>query len=84
MALKVRSKGQIVISKEIRDQMAIKPGWITIEQLADDHVGVYFPPEHRKSLKGSLLPHIKVHIVNSKEWNEARNHAWGEAVKKEY
>ena len=77
MALIVGSKGQIVISKEIRDKIGIKPGWIALEQLAGDHVEVYFvPPEHSKSLKGTLLPHVKTSIAPGKEWDEARNKTW--------
>lgn len=84
MSLKVGSKGQIIISKEIRDKMGIKPGWIALERLINDHVEVYFiPPEHEKSLKGSLLPHIKIHISQGKEWDNARNYSWNEAVKKD-
>ncbi len=58
MTLVVGSKGQIVISKEIRDKIGNKPGWITLEQLVGEHVEVYFvPPEHSRSLKGApLLP----------------------------
>lgn len=83
MALIVGSKGQVVISKEIRDQLGVKPGWIALERLTGDHIEVYFiPPEHRESLKASLLPHVKVHIAPGKEWNEARNSVWGEAAKK--
>ncbi|MGM0365693.1 MAG: AbrB/MazE/SpoVT family DNA-binding domain-containing protein [Actinomycetota bacterium] len=85
MTLKVGPKGQIVISKEIREQMGIKPGWAAIERQAGDHLEVYFvPPEHKKSLKGSLLPYIKTSIADSKEWNQSRKHAWDEAVKKDY
>ncbi len=83
MALVVGSKGQIVISKEIRDRIGIKPGWIALERLIDDHIEVYFvPPEHRESLKGSLSPHIKKHIKLGKEWNEVRNKVWTEAARK--
>ena len=77
MAHLVGTKGQIVISKEIRDKIGIKPGWIALEQLAGDHVEVYFvPPEHSRSLKGALLPHVKTNIAPGKEWHEARNKAW--------
>jgi len=78
----VGSKGQIVISKEIRDKIGVKPGWIALERLVGDHVEVYFvPPEHSKSLKGALLPHIKAHIAPGKEWDEARNKAWNKAAR---
>ncbi|MBC8421360.1 MAG: AbrB/MazE/SpoVT family DNA-binding domain-containing protein, partial [Actinobacteria bacterium] len=38
MTLVVGTKGQIVISKEIRDKMGVKPGWIALERLVGDHV----------------------------------------------
>ncbi|MCL6088158.1 MAG: AbrB/MazE/SpoVT family DNA-binding domain-containing protein [Actinobacteria bacterium] len=83
MALIVGSKGQIVISKEIRDKLGVKPGWIALERLTGDHIEVYFiPPEHEESLKASLLPYIKTHISSDKEWDKARNTAWDEAVEK--
>ena len=83
MALVVGSKGQIVISKEIRDKIGVKPGWLALERLTGDYVEVYFvPPEHSKSLKGSLLPYIKTHIAQGKEWNEVRDKVWDEAAKK--
>jgi len=82
VALVVGTKGQIVISKEIRDKIGVKPGWIALERLAGDHVEVYFvPPEHNKSLKGVLLPHIKKHIAPGKKWDEARNKTWDKAAR---
>ena len=55
MASKVGSKGQLVISKEIRDRLGIKPGWTACQLLVDDHVETHFvPPEHNRSLKSSL------------------------------
>ena len=82
MTILVGTKGQIVISKEIRDKIGIKPGWIALEQLVDDHVEVYFvPPEHSKSLKGVLLPHLKTNIAPGKEWDEARNKAWSKEAR---
>lgn len=82
MALVVGTKGQIVISKEIRDKIGIKPGWIALEQLVGDHVEVYFvPPEHSKSLKGALLPHLKTNIAPGKEWDGARNKAWSKEAR---
>jgi len=59
----VGAKGQIVIAKEIRERLEVKPGWVALQRLVEDRVEIYFlPPEHRESLKGSLaqywaLPH---------------------------
>jgi AbrB family looped-hinge helix DNA binding protein len=77
MANKVGSKGQVVIAKELRDQLGIKPGWIALQQLSEDHIELYFiPPEHKKSLKGSLAGQIKVQVKPGKEWEKAREKAW--------
>jgi bifunctional DNA-binding transcriptional regulator/antitoxin component of YhaV-PrlF toxin-antitoxin module len=82
MAHVVGSKGQIVIAKDIRDQLGVEPGWLALQRLVNDHVEVYFlPPEHRKSLKGSLANHIRVHVVPGQEWDKARDIAWDEATK---
>jgi AbrB family looped-hinge helix DNA binding protein len=55
----VGSKGQIVISKEIRDRLGVGPGWKAMQRLVDDHVEIRFiPPTHRRSLAGILKPYI--------------------------
>ena len=77
MAHVVGPKGQIVIAKEIRERLCVAPGWLTIQRLVDDHVEVYFlPPEHNRSLKGSLSGHLKVRIPPGAEWDKAREAAW--------
>ena len=77
MAHVVGPKGQVVIAKEIRDQLGVAPGWLALQRLVNDHVEVYFlPPEHRKSLKGSLAKHVKVRIGPGREWDRAREAAW--------
>lgn len=77
MAYVVGQKGQVVISKEIRQRLGVQPGWTALQSLVNDHIEVYFlPPEHRKSLKGSLAAHTKVRIGVGKEWDEAREAAW--------
>ena len=83
MAHVVGPKGQVVIAKEIRDRLGVEPGWVALQRLAGDHVEVYFvPPEHRKSLKGSLAKHIKVHIAPGRDWDKVRDTAWEKAAKK--
>lgn len=83
MAHVVGPKGQIVIAKEIRNRLGVEPGWVALQNLAGDHVEVYFvPPEHRKSLKGSLARHVKVPIAPGKEWDKARDTAWKKAARR--
>lgn len=78
----VGAKGQIVIAKEIRDQLGVEPGWVALQRLAGDHVEVYLvPPEHRKSLKGSLAQHVKMPVAPGREWDKARDTAWEQAAK---
>jgi AbrB family looped-hinge helix DNA binding protein len=75
----VGTKGQVVISKEIRERLGIQPGWIALQYLVNDHLEVYFvPPDHSNSLKGSLASHIKV--APGEEWDKARESAWKQAA----
>lgn len=81
MAHVVGPKGQVVITKEIRDQLGIQPGWLALQRLVDDHVEVFFlPPAHRQSLKGSLASHIRASVPHGKAWYRAREMAWHEAA----
>ena len=83
MPAKVGSKGQIVIEKGIRDSLGVKPGWRALQRLVDDHLEIYFvPPEHNRSLKGSLARHIKVKVAPGEEWDQARENAWAEAAER--
>ncbi len=82
MAHVVGSKGQIVISKEIRDRLGVESGWTALQRLVGDHVEVFFvPPEHKESLKGSLAAHLKVRIPTGGEWDKARAAAWNKAAR---
>ena len=77
MAYIVGAKGQVVIAKEIRDNLGIQPGWIALQRLVNDHVEVYFlPPEHSNSLKGSLAKHVKVRLGSGRGLDKAREAAW--------
>ena len=82
MAGIVGSKGQIVISKKIRDQLGIEPGWRVSQRLVDGHLEIYFiQPEHNRSLKGSLQRFIDPSLAEGLDWEEIRARAWTRAAK---
>lgn len=82
MANIVGAKGQVVISKEIRDRLGVGPGWLALQRVVDNHVEIYFvPPQHRRSLKGSLRESIKTNADQAVSWSEIRDRAWSEAAK---
>jgi len=77
MMYTVGPKGQVVIPKVYRDRLGVRPGWVAVANLVDDHVEVRFlPPEHDRSLKGSLAPFIKGRVTPGRAWDEARGAAW--------
>lgn len=81
MTYLVGTKGQVVIAKEIREQLGIKPGWVALQRLVDDRVEIYFlPPEHQKNLKGSLASYIQTRVAPGEEWDSARYAAWEKAA----
>jgi bifunctional DNA-binding transcriptional regulator/antitoxin component of YhaV-PrlF toxin-antitoxin module len=81
MTYLVGTKGQIVIAKEIRDRLGVKPGWVALQRLIDDRVEIIFlPPEHDRSLKGSLSKYLKARIAEGEAWQDARNNAWESSV----
>jgi len=50
---------------------------VTVQRLVDDHIVMYFlPPEHKKSLKGSLAKYTNVTVAPGSQWDEARDKAW--------
>jgi bifunctional DNA-binding transcriptional regulator/antitoxin component of YhaV-PrlF toxin-antitoxin module len=73
-------KGQVVIEKETRDRLGVKPGWRALQLLVGDHVEIYLvPPEHKRSLAGSLSRYAK--LADSESLDEARDKAWAEAAR---
>ena len=81
MAYLVGTKGQVVIAKEIREHLGVKPGWVALQRLVDDRVEIYFlPPEHHESLKGNLASYLKAHVPAGEAWEQAREAAWQASV----
>jgi AbrB family looped-hinge helix DNA binding protein len=84
MIYTVGPKGQVVIAKEIREKLGVEPGWVALQRLAGDRVEIYFlPPEHNRSLKGSLSQHIQAHLLPGEAWEQAREKAWEQAANEE-
>ena len=78
----VGQKGQVVISKEIRDKLGVKPGWLALQSIVDGHVEIYFvPPEHNRSLMGCLKDYIQPGVAEGLSWEEIRRLAWEAAAR---
>ena len=72
MAHRIGTKGQVVIAKEIRDQLGIGPGWETIQRVIDGRVYLSFlPPPTTASRRGSLAQYTTVRL-SAEELHEAR------------
>lgn len=84
MTYKVGPKGQVVVAKEARDRLGVRPGWLAIQMVVGDHVELHFvPPASSASLKGCLAKHTKVRIgPGSDGWTKARSEAWGRAARR--
>jgi len=81
MSNKVGQKGQLVISKKIRDELGVEPGSLTYQTVVDGHLEIhFFPPEHSRSLLGSLAAFTDVVIQPGEEWDKAREKAWAAAA----
>src|SRR4051812_48815790 len=83
MANLVGTKGQLVIEKEIRDRLGIKPGSVAIQRIVDGHVEIHFlPAEHNESVAGILAPFIK------KDWPPEQvdntEEAWAQAIREDW
>ena len=85
MACKVGDKGEIVIEKELREQLGIGPGWIATQRLVDNRIEIQFiPPEHDKSLKGSLAEYANEdNAFDDKDWHKIKENAWVKAIEEE-
>jgi bifunctional DNA-binding transcriptional regulator/antitoxin component of YhaV-PrlF toxin-antitoxin module len=52
---KVGTKYQVVIEREARRRLGIRPGWVAVQTVVGDRLELRFlPPKHDRSLAGSL------------------------------
>src|SRR5436309_1161754 len=85
MSTLVGSKGQVTISKNIRDTLGVKPGWRAIQRIDGNEVVLQFvPPKHSESLKGILSHATKVRIPTNEAMEEAIEKAWEDAMKEKW
>jgi bifunctional DNA-binding transcriptional regulator/antitoxin component of YhaV-PrlF toxin-antitoxin module len=76
----VGEKGQVVIEKPLRETLGIQPGFVAVQSVVGDHLEMrFYPPEHRRSLRGCLESFAK-RSVPGEEWAQAREEAWSAAV----
>ena len=85
MTCTVGDQGEIVIEKELRDQLGIRPGWIALQRLVDNRIEIQFiPPAHDKSLKGSLAEYAtEDNAFEDKDWQNIKENAWAKAIEEE-
>ena len=73
MAHRIGAKGQVVIAKEIRDELGIGPGWETIQRVVNGRVILTFlPPVSDESRMGSLARYTTVQL-SEEELRAARD-----------
>ena len=81
MSTKVGTKGQVVIEKSIRDRLGIEPGYVAVQHAVEDRVEIhFFPPDHERSLRGTLAGETKAKVSpDGAAWEEALDEAWRQA-----
>ena len=83
MTYTVSEKGQITISKDIREELGIEQGWRALQRRVEDHIEIHFlPPRHRRSLRGALAgpPHSNAVAETEEEFSRASEAAWAEGA----
>lgn len=84
MTKKVGSKGQVVIDKELRDELGIQPGFFALQRRVGDRVEIrFFPGEHDRSLYGVLANKARRKPDPGDDWQAIKRKAWEAAVEEE-
>lgn len=78
---KVGTKYQVVIEREARRRLGIRPGWVAVQAVVGDHLELRFlPPEHDRSLAGNLREYGAAGNVGDAErvaWESHVDEDWG-------
>jgi len=81
----VGTKGQIVIPKDIRDELGIKPGWEAFVRIVDGQVRIDFlPPVDREALAGSLKRYAQANPLPRGREDEAMDEAVAAGIEEEW
>lgn len=84
MAHLVGEKGQVVIEKPLREALGVRPGFVAVQTVVDDHLEIrFFPPEHRRSLRGRLVEFARRSVPQA-DWMRIREEAWAESVRQDW
>jgi AbrB family looped-hinge helix DNA binding protein len=76
MTSRVGERGQITISKAIREELGIYAGDETVQRVEDGRIVIeVVPGRHRRSLAGSLRDKVTRH-PDDESWPALRDAAW--------
>lgn len=71
----------MVIEAEARRRLGIRPGWVAVQTVVGDHLELRFlPPEHERSLAGSLGQYARRAVSADEEraaWEAHVAEEWG-------
>lgn len=74
----VGTKYQVVIDRRARETLGVVPGWKAVQCVVNGHLEMRFlPPEHNRSLAGSLSEFGRTSPLEPAEQEE---HAWAAHV----
>ncbi len=82
----VGTKGQIVIEKQLRDELGVEPGWAAVQRVENGSLVIRFrPPKHNDSLFGIFSEYAKaVPEVTNAELTEAAERGYVENYLRRY
>lgn len=84
MAHLVGEKGQVVIEKPLRETLGVQPGFVTLQTVVGDHLEIrFFPPEHRRSLRGRLAGFAR-RSGAAADWTQTREEAWADTIRQDW